>query len=204
MRMQSRGQATQGKLIDLLQPMFALAKSRSDESDAVVENTALLSVLGTWASGHSLEKVIHSATEMPKEFKLTLQNRSDFGQHFLLSAALASRGGGALSDAIGRFKEVSDSNGGSGFSFTDIAADRAGSRFGTLATQSPSCAARVQDLLANGILEADIMPNTKDFPEHMNASQFKQQFGKVDSERYKKILRKIEQRLDNCSLYRGT
>ncbi len=202
--MQNKGQATQGKLIDLLQPMFALAKARSEDGNAVMENTALLSVLATWASGHSLEEVIPSATEKPQDFKLKLQNRSDFGQHFLLSAALAARGSGALSDAIGQFKEVSDSTGSSGFSFTDIAADRAGTRFGTLATQSSGSAVRVQNLLAKGIVEADIMPKTRDLPKPMSASQFKQQFGEVDSERYKKILHKIERRLDNCSLYKGT
>ena len=59
-----------------------------------------------------------------------LQARPAGPRHLLISAARAAEGGGPLSDAIGVYKEVSDSRGGSGFSFNDLAADRAGTRLG--------------------------------------------------------------------------
>ena len=45
-----------------------------------------------------------------------------------------------LSDVIGLYKEIEDSRGGSGFSFNDIAADRAGTRFGEKAVASEDSA----------------------------------------------------------------
>lgn len=46
---------------------------------------------------------------------------------------LAAYAGTPLADVVGLFKEMEDSRGGSGLSFNDIAADRAGTRMGELA-----------------------------------------------------------------------
>jgi hypothetical protein len=82
-----------------------------------------------------------------------LNRHDDFPKHFIISAALAATAGGSLSDAVGVYKEIEDSRGGSGFSFNDIAADRVGVH----------AAAR----LRAGIGEKDIMPMTDDLPEFM-------------------------------------
>jgi hypothetical protein len=94
---------------------------------------------------------------MPR--KVTLNGRTDSPQHFTISAALAAHAGSPLSDAIGLYKEVDDSRRGSGFSFNDLAADRAGTRFGDLATRSPASARQLQQRVAFGIREPDFMPD---------------------------------------------
>lgn len=201
-RLQSQGIGKNGSLPDLLKPMFAFALQRSRHGDPVVENQSMLAVLGAWASRRGLEQLVPQAPARPSSFKMKLERRTDFGQHFLTSAALASRGDGSLSDAIGLYKEISDSNGGSGFSFTDIAADRAGTRFGELATGSAEGARYVQQFMARGVRETDIMPLARDLPEHMNAEQFRQRFGQVGSPAYNAVMQEIEKRLAACLIYK--
>lgn len=199
--LQSRGIGTQGSLLGLLQPLFEIALERSRNADPIEENTALLTVLGTWAGRQDISKLVPDAARRPGRFRLKIERRRDFAQHFLTSAALAARGDSALSDAVGLFKEISDTDHGSGFSFTDIAADRAGTRFGELATRSEKDARRVQQRLAAGVAETDIMPRARDLPEHMRADAFKRQFGYVGSPEYQAIIEEIDRRISTCNLY---
>jgi hypothetical protein len=200
-KLQALGVGTTGPLIDLLQPLFSTALARSVERDPIEENTALLTVLGTWAGRQDLSKLIPDSPHRPSSFRLKIQRRKDFAQHFLTSAALAARGDTALSDAIGLFKEISDTDHGSGFSFTDIAADRAGARFGEFATRSEEHARRVQQRFAAGVEETDFMPHARDLPEHIRTEAFKQQFGYVGSPEYQKIIDEINRRISTCNLY---
>jgi len=197
------GRARGGSLAEALPPLFQLAVERSSHSDPATENRALLAVLGAWASGRGMDRLLppEQRKGRPARFRLKLQRRGDFAQHFLTSAALAANGDTLLSDAIGLYKEVKDSQGGSGFSFTDIAADRVGTRFGELAS-SEDRAAYLQRRLADGLSEADLMPPARDLPEHMTAAEFERRFGGVDSPAYLDMMAEIEARIDRLPLYR--
>ena len=201
--LQAKGIGVKGTLTELLQPMFAVALARSAGRDPVEENTALLTVLGTWAGKQDISRLVPGSPRRPGAFRLKLQRRTDFGRHFLTSAALAARGDTALSNAVGLFKEISDTDSGSGFSFADIAADRAGTRFGEQATRSREAAIQLQRRLAKGIVEADIMPPARDLPEHMRGETFKQRFGYVGSPAYQQVMDEIERRINACGLYRN-
>jgi hypothetical protein len=201
--LQSNRVGKQGSLAKLLQPMFAAAVVRSRGRDPAAENTALLTVLGTWAGGQNLARLIPGDLARPSRFRLRLHRRTDLAQHFLMSAALAARGDTTLSNAVGLFKEIDDTDHGSGFSFTDIAADRAGTRFGALATASTEDARRVQQRLAAGFTELDIMPTVNDLPEHMRGDAFKQRFGHVGSPAYQAVMDVIERRISASTLYRN-
>jgi hypothetical protein len=83
--------------------------------------------------------------------------------------------------------------GGSGFSFNDIAADRAGTRFGQRAVQQ---AAALAERLATGTLrEQDLMPAFDDLPEFLSETAFRQQFGSVGSPAYAEMLERIDRRI---------
>lgn len=200
--LQSRGVGLRGSVTDLLSAMFAEARDRSRDHSPVGENIALLTVLGTWASGHNINRLVPGSTRRPKAFRLKIERRMDFAQHFLASAALAARGDSVLSDAVGLFKEISDTDRGSGFSFTDIAADRAGTRFGELAARSVDDARRVQALLADGVSDTDLVPPVRDLPEHLDTHAFQAQFQYVGSPAYQDMMREIEHRIDATRLYR--
>jgi hypothetical protein len=182
--------------------MFTAARTRSQDGDPIAENKAMLTVLGTWASGRDISNLVPGNLARPHGFRLKLEQRRDFAQHFLSSAALAARGDSSLSNAVGLFKEIVDIDRGSGFSFTDIAADRAGTRFGELATRSTEDARRVQQLLAEGIEETAIMPPARDLPEHLDTQRFKELYGHVGSPAYQLVMQDIERRIAACSLYR--
>ncbi len=200
--LQSQGIGHNGSLLTVLQPLFADARRRSDGGDPVAENKALLTVMGTWGSRRNLAQLVPDRPQRPGYFRLKLEGRTDFGQHFVASAALAARGDRSLSDAVGLFKEITDTDHGSGFSFTDIAADRAGTRFGEIATGSETAARFVQERLTQGVAETDIMPPAKDLPENLRGQAFKNQFGGIGSSRYRQLIAEIDSRIDACSLYR--
>ena len=51
--------------------------------------STLLLVLGSWASGRGLGRLLpaEAGAHRPKSFRLSLERRRDFAQHFLTSAA---------------------------------------------------------------------------------------------------------------------
>ena len=186
-------------LAGLLPPMFELARVRTaalggSEQVAAQENRAALIALAFYAAGQSPARFIQDAHQWPRPVPhpVLLRGREDFSMHFLVSAVLAAEGGGRLADAIGLYKEISDSRGGSGFSFNDIAADRAGTRFGQIAVREPL---RLQAGLAHGVTDEDFMPGVADLPEFLSAAEFTATYGEVGSPAYERMQAEIERRV---------
>ncbi len=190
-------------LTELSAALFELATFRSQQFSAAGENRAALVVLAFYVNGKSLGRLLPAANSWPRptEQVVTLNGRDDFAKHFIVSAALAASAGSPLADAAGLYKEIADSRAGSGFSFSDIAADRAGTRFGELAAGITS-AQKFQQRLSGGIAEKDIMPATADLPEFMPEAEFKRRFGGVNGVEYKKMMAEIERRVAALPLYR--
>lgn len=186
----------------LLSPMLMLARKRAAEGDPAKENRAAIVALAFYANGRGLGAIIPAAKSWrrPAPRQVTLSGRDDFPKHFLISAAIAAEAGSPLADAIGLYKEVADSRGGSGFSFNDIAADRAGTRFGELAVKAPR---KLQDALAAGAEESRFMPSVSDLPEFMPEAEFKRRFGGIGAPAYQKMMAEIERRVGAVPLYRG-
>ena len=196
-----RGAGRAVSLAQLLPPMFALARERSAGGDAVKENRAAIVALTFYANGRGLSAVIPAAKawRRPAQRTVTLDGRDDFPRHFLISAAIAVAAGTPLADAIGLYKEVEDSRGGSGFSFNDIAADRAGTRFGELAVTAPG---KLQSTLAAGVRERDFMPDVADLPEFMPEAEFKRRYGGIGAPAYQRMMADIEARIASRPLFR--
>ena len=199
-RLNKFGYGARGSLTLVLPELFALAAERSAQGDPVTENRALLLVLGAWASGRGMGALQPEARVHPWRFLLSLEGRRDLAQHFLVSAALAAAADTSLADAVGVYKEVADASGGSGFSFTDLAADRAGTRFGERAVGSAQSAARIQAEVAAGIAERDIIPAITDLPEYLTEAEFRRRYGEVGSPAYQAQMAEIERRLDGVRL----
>lgn len=193
----------QVSLTKLLVSLFTLAAERSKESEPVAENRAAIFLLTLYVNGQSLEAVLPEAKNWPQPAprRALLNGRDDFPKHFMVSAALAARAGGPLSDAVGVYKEITDSRGGSGFSFNDIAADRAGTRFGETAADG-AAAKKLQQRLRAGVVERDLMPATADLPEFMPEREFQRRFGGIGAPPYKKMMADIEARVAALAVYR--
>jgi hypothetical protein len=186
----------------LLPPLFALAAERSAAGgDAVAENRAALLTLTFFANDRPLGLVVPAAYywTRPQPLTLTLGRRQDFALHFLVSALIAVQAGTPLADSAGLWKELADARrGGSGFSFNDLAADRAGTRFGELALRDP---VRLQARIAAGVTDADLMPEVSDLPEHLPESEFIARFGGVGGAAYGRMLADIEARIDALPIF---
>jgi hypothetical protein len=187
-------------LAPLLGQLFSLAKERSAKKDPVTENRAALAVLAEAALGRRLVSARGTAPALRKG-GLRLGGRADFAQHFALSAFLAATGGEGLSDLAGLYKELQDAREGSGFSFNDLAADRAGSRLGEAGTRSTKQARRVQALLAGGKDAGTFFPRVHDLPEFVQQAEFERRFGGVGAPAYKAMVAKIEARIAALPLY---
>ena len=189
-------------MVQLLPSVFGLAQQQTAAgADAVQENRAALLALAFASFPRELANVLPAAHtwRLPRPWPLTLAAREDFPLHYLISAALAVEAGGPFADAVGVFKEVLDARGSSGFSFNDIAADRAGTRLGLLARRDPQ---RLQATLASALTDTDLLPDIRDVPESLTTAEFTTRYGAIGSPAYQALLNDIEARLDKLPLYR--
>ena len=178
-------------LVQLVSPLFEYALQAG--GDARTENRAALTALAAYLGGVSLPKLLQGDSRSiyrAPAVLLSLYGRRDLAEHFTLSAALSINGGSRLANAIGLLKEEEDAGKGSGFSFTDLAADRAGVRLGERATGD--AAAHVRQQLAAARTDADLLPDVRDLPEFMPQAEFDRRFGPVGSARYQRIIEHID------------
>lgn len=184
-------------LTEVLGPMLDL--TGDDQRD---KRRAALAVLATYLAKKNLANLIPQATAWPRprQVMLTLHGRHDSAQHFIISATLAAWAGEPLADAIGLYKELDDARQGSGFSFADLAADRAGTVFGELVVHHPEPLNR---LLQAPFTDGDLAPALADLPENMHEGEFRQRFGGPGSPAYQHMAAEIERRLFTLQLYRG-
>lgn len=196
------GQVRTRDMAVLVGEAFALARTRSANGDPVAENRAALAVLAEIALGGRLLSGQGMATGLGRHTGIRLAGREDFAQHFAFSAFLAAAGGGGISDLAGLYKELKDAREGSGFSFTDLAADRAGSRFGEVSTRSQESARRIQERLAGGQDASLYFPAARDLPEFMKQTEFAARFGGPGQPAYQAMVGEIESRIAALALYR--
>ena len=187
-----------------LGPLFELARARSKSSDPAIENQALIIALTIFLGDPRIEKLVGEVvTEDLRKIKskvhhVSLANRVDLRLHFIVSAGLKVVSDRGLSHAIGELKELLDSDAkGSGFSFPDLAADRAGVRFAELATNGESGDAwRIQTMFSGRVEESDIFPAIDGLDEGLSEAEFERKYGGVDSDRYQRIVDEIDARID--------
>jgi len=132
---------------------------------------------------------------------VTLQGRVDLQKHFIYSMALQLFSTHGASDAIGEFKEFLDTNkGGSGFSFADLQADRAGTRLAMVVTKSEHQAEKAQVLLSN-VTDQQLLPSIEGLQEGLTEASFKKEFNNVESTNYQQTLVEINSRLKSLAVY---
>ncbi|MCG8314622.1 MAG: hypothetical protein MI976_15545 [Pseudomonadales bacterium] len=179
-----------------IQTVFSMASQR--HKNPVEENKAAILALAMFYGSERVGSFIGSVRtpEMTNYVKrnpnLTLKNRNDLTKHFIISAALKIISETDITNAIGEFKELLDARrGGSGFSFIDLAADRAGVKFAE-ALIHPKKARIMQQLLASSADEALIFPSVYGLPEDISQAAFQQKYGNVESQRYIQLVKRID------------
>jgi hypothetical protein len=190
----------------LLETAFALARIRSQDGSRTHENRAAIYALGVLVGHHRFADLIGlDFNDNTKSAvwqglgEVTLRGRSDWPRHYFLSAAIAQLSAESVSDAIGLLKEELDADsGGSGFSFSDLLADRAGTMFSMTATRDEQAALAMQERLSGGFRLDEFFPEAADLPEGIADPELQAQYGGVGGEGYRRLEQDIERRLSGC------
>jgi hypothetical protein len=204
----SSHQTTPVSLSAYLGPLFAVAQERSQTNSPVEENRALILALAMYFGDSRFQALlsdVKTADAIDSGFpveQVKLEQRHDWVQHFTTTAGIQVAAGSSVSNLIGEAKEVKDTEGPSGFSFTDIAADRAGVRFAEVATVSEDSARALQNALAGDTHESIFFPRVGDLPEGLSEAEFKKRFGDVGAPGYTAQLKKIDGRIAAIPLYK--
>ncbi len=196
-------------LAEYLAPLFELANQRSKSGNHTQENKAAILALSIYAGHWRFEQFtgkvgttqIRSNPLIRKN--IVLAGRPDLRLHFIVSAGIKVIADSGVSFAAGEFKELMDAvYGGSGFSFADLAADRAGTHFARIAIINDNEAEKLQQAISSSSKETLFFPDISRLPEGISQVQFKRDFGNVKGDRYKSLVQTIDQQIMTLPLYR--
>lgn len=185
-------------LADLLQPLFAIAWEKSTQDTAIEENRLVINTVNNYVNA----KRTGESANTPY-YPAYLYKRNDLAQHFIGAAAITASVNSQFAQALGEEKELIDAKGGSGFSFVDLSADKAGTRFGEIAVASPLSARQLQQTMAGIKDYTEFMPDPTALPEHMNEDEFKRRYGSIDSEAFKKLSKQIDAMIAATPIYKN-
>jgi hypothetical protein len=128
----------------------------------------------------------------------TMRGRADLAKHFFVSAHLVALSGSETARGAGLIKELLDAHGGSGFSFADMAANRAGIVF---AHALLGDRLTIDDIAKRFTVEA-FLPPVDDFREQLGAQEFIDAYGGPGDARLSAELTRIESRIMALPVYR--
>jgi hypothetical protein len=144
---------------------------------------------GTW-------KRVESDSERKARLKVlgtpTVHGRHDLAQHFAVSAALTAVLGEKKAESAGIVKELLDAGeGGSGFSFADLAADLAGIALARRVLARPGALADLE----KGFRVADFALPPKGLVEGLTLAEFEKRYGGTRDPRFRKALGELVRRV---------
>ena len=183
------------KLYEVMHAMFNLALSQPQANtidDSIADNKAILLALFLHTADREDFELLNlkQHVNLPQRpIELTIERRKDLATHFLSTAVITLFANSSIADAIGLYKELQDQNGYSGFSVSDLIADRAGSLFASQLID-PQRAQALQKAIALSQQEHDFFPVT-----YPLASQLEQQLHN-HSGNQQAMLAHIEQQID--------
>lgn len=188
---------------ELLQPLFLSAYQNTKEEDAIQENRAVIIAVGSYIYKNDLYRFLPLGLVYSKELPVFAYKRTDIPQHFIASALLAAVDASLFAEQIGVDKELGDAAKGSGFSFIDLAADKAGTQFGKAAIATREKAREFQKRMAAIKDYNALIPQIDGLPEHMDEAEFQARFQAVGSPAYKQMVEEIDRRISNLPLYQA-
>ncbi|MCP5517998.1 MAG: hypothetical protein H7A45_12170 [Verrucomicrobiales bacterium] len=193
--------------IALLQAAFAYAEDNSHHADPVFPNEAAILALGVIAGEDRVAEVARRPLDLDQaravaglRGRITLRDRNDLARHFWVSAALVILADENRSMTVGIAKEMMDATpGGSGFSFADLAANRAGVLFALAATNGRDAARAMQERVRSGIRVVDVCPSVEGLPEGLTRDEFQSRFGGLGGSGTQEVVEEIRRRLADCA-----
>ena len=193
-----------GAFGQVLRMAFEYARENSHGTDPVFPNRAAILALGVIIGDDQVARIgrneLDPAGMVDREAlrnKITVSGRSDLPRHFAVCAALTVLTDQHRALAVGIAKEISDSNpGGSGFSFVDMVANKAGIRMTVLASQDAESARHMQNRIAQSSGQDTFVPAIDGLPEGISAEAFGTEFGGLGGRRTRDLMAEIDHRVE--------
>jgi hypothetical protein len=197
------------KLVELA---FLYAEDNSHSTDAVHANRAAILALGVILGQERIASVAKRPIDLERideltrlRNRITLTGRNDLARHFWVSAALVVLSDSHRAAVVGLGKEMMDATeGGSGFSFVDWMADRAGTMLAIAATNNAANARRFQSHIQQGVVVADLFPNVEGLPEGISGDTFQSEYGGLGGTKTRSLLSEMARRLSTCKAIHAT
>ncbi|WP_146452047.1 M12 family metallo-peptidase [Bythopirellula polymerisocia] len=162
------------------------------DSEGVLRNFPLTSGLVSQVETEEASKERQAFLGNP-----TMRGRTDLAKHFFVSAHLAVALGGTTARGVGLAKEMLDANGGTGFSFVDMAANRAGILF----AEKMLAGKFGLEQIAEEFTVNRYLPEIDDLAEGMQGDTLRTRYAKDDGALINAELEKIEQRILTLPVY---
>jgi hypothetical protein len=163
-------------------------------------NDSDLQIAGGPSAGiiNAIETPGERATRLVVLGQPTLRDQRVLMRPFLAAVLLSATANADVAQSAGIAKELGDAERPIGFSFREIAANRAGARFarGILDKKIP------MGLVALAFSTASYMPAVDDLPEKLSQAELTTQFGNKDDPRFTKKLQQIDERIQALPGYR--
>lgn len=197
-------------LVDVMRPLFSHARERvASGKSAIDESRAAFLALSIYMEDVDLVTMFGEegrgiASYAIDRDNVQLARRRDLARHFAASAGLAVTVGPEEADRIGLSKEMDDMRKSSGFSFSDLAADRAGIKLAVAATASEPEARRIIHGLAALDHESAIMPSVLGLADGLNEKKFVNYYQQVGSDRFDRVIVAISEKINALSIYTVT
>lgn len=193
--------------VTLVKSAFAYAEDNSHGTDPVFTNRAAVLALGIILGEERLATMANRDIDLDRvdEFaalrnRITLRGRRDLPRHFWVSAGLVILTDANRSHTVGIGKEMLDATpGGSGFSFVDMMANRAGIEFASSATRNRASALQIQLQFQGTLTSADFLPDFTDLPEGLDRQEFQSEFGGLGGLKTRQINAEITRRLETAA-----
>ncbi|MGY5451265.1 hypothetical protein ACVFI8_10040 [Agarivorans sp. MS3-6] len=202
------GQRQAISLYDYLYPLSFDAAIRGKQGEVLAEQQALVWAMAIFFSQGAFQQLMVQRFDQPiileaAPTNVTLAGRRDLLLHFVYSAGLSLAAERGFSASIGEFKELFDSlEGGSGFSFADLAADRTGIMFAETARNADK-AQQFLSVMRHAHSEEAFFPRIDDLTEGISEQQFSQVYGSTSSELYQQKVFFIDQRIAHLAAFKS-
>lgn len=128
-----------------------------------------------------------------------INGRFDHSLHYVYSMIIELTTNVSLSNKVGLYKELLDSEGGSGFSFDDLVADRAGTKFAHIATLDNKHAVHLQAWFASN--EIILLPKLEFSKNQLQSNNFERYFGEGKNGEFEAMLERIDSAVDSLEMY---
>lgn len=202
-KLPKRGKISLAVISKLLMSRVSLVAKPQEAADW---NSSMIWALAINYANPKFELLLQSSPLQLKQSsvrpRVALGGRRDLAHHFLYSALLEQVGGAETSFAIGEMKELSDSaRGGSGFSFADLAADRAGIAFSRYLMNEKTAWEGLLKLTSPTSSEHSFFPPTEILRERITEEEFTRDYGSTLSETYQREVQKIDKLIYALPLY---